>query len=97
MTKKDKLWKWEAEYKELFIEIKKEFIKELILKIYQVKLLIRVKLDVLDFVVGICLQQKYEDRVQHLVVYYSQKMILLELNYDIYDKELLAIVTVLKE
>jgi hypothetical protein len=30
-------------------------------------------------------------------VYYSRKMTLLELNYDIYNKELLAIITVLKE
>jgi hypothetical protein len=30
-------------------------------------------------------------------MYYSRKIILLELNYDIYNKELLTIVTVLKE
>jgi hypothetical protein len=30
-------------------------------------------------------------------VYYSKKITLLELNYNIYNKELLAIVTVLKE
>jgi hypothetical protein len=31
------------------------------------------------------------------VVYYSRKMTLLELNYNIYNKELLGIVTALKE
>jgi len=31
------------------------------------------------------------------VVYYSQKMTLLELNYNIYNKELLGIVTALKK
>ena len=41
--------------------------------------------------------QRYKDKIQHLVAYYSRKLILLKLNYDIYDKELLAIVTVLKE
>jgi hypothetical protein len=30
-------------------------------------------------------------------VYYSKKIILLELNYNIYNKELLAIITVLKK
>ena len=54
-------------------------------------------MDVLDFVVGVCLLQEYEDGVQHLVAYYSQKITPLELNYDIYNKELLAIVVVLKE
>ena len=79
------------------MEIKKEFIKELILRIYQAKLLIKVKIDVLDFILGACLQQKYKDRMQYLVAYYSQKMILLELNYNIYNKELLAIIIALKE
>jgi hypothetical protein len=37
----------------LFKEIKKKFIKELILKIYQLKLLIRVKINTLDFVLGV--------------------------------------------
>ena len=31
------------------------------------------------------------------LIYYSKKLIPLELNYDIYNKELLAIVTVLKK
>ena len=34
IMKKDKSWKWETEQKELFVEIKKEFIRELILRIY---------------------------------------------------------------
>ena len=41
--------------------------------------------------------QKYKNRVQYLIIYYSRKLILLKLNYDIYNKELLAIITVLKE
>ncbi len=83
--------------KKLFTETKKEFIKGLILKIYQAVLLIKVKIDTLDFIVGAYLQQKYKDKVQYLVVYYSHKIILLKLNYNIYNKELLAIIIVLKE
>ena len=41
--------------------------------------------------------QKYKDRVQHLIIYYSQKITPLELNYNIYNKELLVIIVVLKE
>ena len=41
--------------------------------------------------------QKYEDKIWHLVIYYSKKLTPLELNYNIYNKELLAIVIVLKE
>ena len=59
-------------------------------------LLIVVKTDILDFVLGIYLVQKHPDG-QYLVVYYSRKMTLLELNYNIYNKELLGIVAVLKK
>ena len=55
-----------------------------------------VKIDILDFILGIYLIQKYLDR-WYLVIYYSHKITPLKLNYNIYNKELLGIVTVLKE
>ena len=51
----------------------------------------------LDFILGVYLLQKHVNRVQYLVVYYNRKLILLELNYNIYNKELLGIVVVFKE
>jgi len=60
-------------------------------------LLIRVKIDILDFILGAYLLQKHVDKVWHLVVYYSRKLTPLELNYNIYNKELLDIVVALKE
>ena len=81
----------------MFKEIKNKFIKELILKIYRSKLLIKVKTDLLDFILGAYMVQKYKDKIWHSVAYYSKKLIPLELNYNIYNKELLAIITVLKE
>ena len=59
-------------------------------------LLIVVKIDVLDFILGVYLVQKYLDG-WYLVIYYSYKITPLKLNYDIYNKELLGIVIVLKE
>ena len=59
-------------------------------------LLIVVETDALDFILGIYLVQKYLDG-WHLVIYYSYKMTPLELNYNIYNKELLGIVAVLKK
>ena len=72
------------------------FTVEPILKIYTPSLLIVVKIDVLDFVLGVYLVQKYLNR-WHLVIYYSRKIIPPELNYNIYNKELLGIVTALKK
>ena len=97
ITKKDKNWKWDKEQKKLFKEIKNKFIEKLILKIYKLELLIRVKIDLLDFILGVYIVQKHKDKIWYLVAYYSKKLTLLELNYDIYNKELLAIVIVLKE
>ena len=79
-----------------FKKLKELFTVELILKIYILSLLIVVETDVLDFILGVCLVQKYPDG-WHLVVYYSCKMIPLELNYNIYNKELLGIVAALKK
>ena len=69
---------------------------ELILKIYILSLLTVIETDVLDFILGVYLVQKHPDG-WYLVVYYSRKMIPLELNYNIYNKELLGIVVALKE
>ena len=80
----------------LFKKLKELFIVKLILKIYMPSLLTVVEIDILDFILGVYLVQKHPDR-WYLVIYYSCKMTPLELNYNIYNKELLGIVIVLKE
>ena len=69
---------------------------EPILKIYTLSLPTVVEIDVLDFALGVYLVQKYLNR-WHPVIYYSCKITLLKLNYNIYNKELLGIVAALKE
>ena len=54
-------------------------------------------MDLLDFILKAYMVQKYKDKIQHPVAYYSKKLIPLELNYNIYNKELLTIVIALKE
>ena len=96
LTKKNELWKWQKEQQTLFKELKELFTVKLILKIYTLSLPTVVKTDALDFALGVYLVQKYLNR-WHLITYYSHKMTPLELNYNIYNKELLGIVAVLKE
>ena len=55
-----------------------------------------IEINTLNFALGACFLQKHQNR-QHPVAYYSQKITLPELNYNIYNKELLGIVTALKE
>ena len=69
---------------------------DLVLKIFREELKTRVKTDLLDYAIEAKLLQKYKE-VQHPVIYYSYKLTLLELNYNIYNKKLLGIITALKE
>ena len=41
--------------------------------------------------------QRHEDKIWYLIAYYSRKLTLIELNYNIYNKKLLAIIVALKE
>ena len=55
LTKKNELQKQQEEQRKLFKELKELFTVELILKIYTPSLLIVIKTDVLDFVLGVYL------------------------------------------
>ena len=61
--RKDKNQKQDKEQKKLFKEIKDKFIKELILKIYRLELLLRVKMDLLNFILGAYIVQRYKDGI----------------------------------
>ena len=61
LTKKNELWRWQEEQRMLFKELKELFTVEPILKIYTPSLPIVVETDALDFILGICLVQKYPD------------------------------------
>ena len=54
-------------------------------------------MDLLNFILKAYMVQKHKDKIQHLVAYYNKKLTPLKLNYNIYNKELLAIIIVLKE
>ena len=45
----------------LFKEVKELFIKELVLRIYKLSLLIKVKIDALDFILRVYLAQQHPD------------------------------------
>ena len=47
----------------MFKEIKNKFTEELILKIYKLELLIKVKIDLLDFILEVYIVQKYKDKI----------------------------------
>ena len=55
LTKKNKPWKQQKEQRKLFKKLKELFTAELILKIYILSLPTVVKIDVLNFILGVYL------------------------------------------
>ena len=56
-----------------------------------------LKTNVLDYAIGACLTQKGDNGKMRTVAFYSRKITGPKLNYDIHDKELLAVVEALRE
>jgi len=70
-------------------------LKKSILKMYDSRLSSRIEIDALDLVIDACFNQEHEG-IWHSITYLSRKLSLVEQNYDIHDKKLLAIVVALK-
>ena len=62
---------------------------------FDIEKLSRIETDASDLAIGACLIQEYKGK-WHPVVYILRKLSLAEQNYDIYNKELLAIVAALE-
>ena len=72
------------------------FIKGLILTIFNPVKKIIIEIDINRIALGLVLSQPDEKKRLYLVIFYSRKFTAPELNYDIYDKELLIIVNSFK-
>ena len=78
--------------KQAFKELKRRLVAAPLLCYFNYALLTRLETDASDSVVAGVLSQKQLDGEWHPVAYYSKTMVEAELNYLIYDKEMLAIV-----
>jgi len=56
-----------------------------------------VEMDISNFALGAILSQFGIEGLLHLVAFYSQKLTSAEINYQVYDKELLAIITAFEQ
>ena len=92
LTKKDEPFNWTIRQEEAFNELKLACCQEPVLKLFDPQKPVRLETDASDLAIGACLSQEYDGK-WHPVAFYSRKMSLAEQNYDIHDKELLAIVS----
>ena len=97
ITKKKVGFNWNEEHQEAFDRIKQIFLKAPVLEMYDPKRETRVKTDASDYALGAILSQQCLDKKWRLVFYYLRKFSRAELNYDVYNKELIGIVNAFKQ
>jgi hypothetical protein len=97
LTKKDEPFLWGAEQQLAFEMIVTAFTTVQALRHFDYGSELIVLTGESDFVSAGVLSQRDDNGVLHPVAYYSKKHSLVECNYDIYDKELMAIIKALEE
>ncbi|EED18391.1 retrotransposon polyprotein, putative [Talaromyces stipitatus ATCC 10500] len=96
LLKKEIPYEWNEEQQKAFEEAKKRLTKAPILAQHDPELPTTLETDASDFAIGATMTQPGTDGRPRPVAYYSRKLIDAELNYEIHDKELLAIVSALR-
>lgn len=97
LTKKDQDFKWTKEADDALKELRDAFTTAPILTTFDPEKHIVVETDASDYAIGACISQPDDRKALRPVAYFSRKMSAPELNYDIHDKELLAVVEAFKE
>jgi len=92
LVKKDKKWEWTEREKKVFKELKERFTKEPVLTAPDIDKKMRMEVDALDYVTGGVLSMECEDGLWRPVAFLSKSLNETKRNYEIHDKEMLAIV-----
>ena len=95
LTRKDISFKWEHDHQKAFERLKAACAEAPTLRMFDATKPIQIETDASDLAIGACLTQEF-DGTRHPIAYFSRKMAPAEQNYEIYDKELLAIVAALR-
>ena len=90
-------FKWFSECENAFNTLKRAFTFNVILCHYNSDLKLVVKTDASDYVSGGILSQYDENDVLHPIMYFFKKHNPAEYNYEIYNKELMAIICTFEE
>ena len=92
MVRKDKKWEWTERQEEAFRKLKERFTNELVLAVPDLNKKMRMEVDVLDYITGEVLSIESEDGRWRPVAYLSKSLMEIERNYEIHDKEMLAVI-----
>jgi len=97
LTKKDVVFQWDEACQQSFTELKDLFINAPILAHFEEERETVVETDASGWATGAVLSQRQDDGQLAPCAYISQKLTPAESNYEIHDKELLAIIRALRE
>jgi len=97
LTKKDEPFVWGSEQQLAFEMMVTAFTTAPALRHFDHERDVIIETDASDYVSAGVLSQRDDEGVLHAVAYYSKKHSPAECNYDIYDKELMAIIKALEE
>ena len=92
LVKKDKKWEWTEREEKAFKELKERFTKEPVLAASDIDEKMRMEVDALDYAMGGVLSMECEDGLWRPVAFLLKSLNKTERNYEIHDKEMLAIV-----
>ena len=98
LTKKEpgKRWSWNEAAEAAFRELKHRFTTAPVLAHFDPTRPVILETDASDFAIGAVLSQRNEENRLHPIAFHSRKFQPAEINYDVHDKELLAIVDAFK-
>ncbi|KAM4055221.1 retrovirus polyprotein [Hirsutella rhossiliensis] len=97
LLKKSTIWSWEVEHQTAFDRLKAAFSVAPVLALYDYNRKTVLETDASDWASGGVLSQYDDEGVLRPVAYFSSKHSAQECNYEIYDKELLAIIKALNQ
>jgi hypothetical protein len=92
LTRKNLIYEWTRKARDAFQKLKEKFSTKPVLAIFDPEKEITLETDASDKAMGAILNQPDEKGKNHPIAFYSRKLRPEELNYDVHDKELLAIV-----
>jgi hypothetical protein len=97
LTRKDVPFIWDASTEEAFVKLKEAFSSASLLCHFNPNKRLVMETDTSDYAIAGILSQPSADGVLHPIAFFSRKMAPAELNYEIHDKEMLAIISSFKE
>ncbi len=92
LTRKNMSFVWNEICVQVFDNLKKQVSSISILRHFDLKQQAILKTNALNYVKDEILSQYDDEKVLHLMIFYSKSMIFAEINYHIYDKKLLVII-----